>query len=412
MNKIVLGDFVEFNPQVSLKRGTEYPFVEMADLEPGNRFVKTSTKKSYSGGGARFHTNDVLFARITPCLENGKTSQFVQDIETDGFGSTEFFVLRGLQDVSVSDYVYYLTQLPSLRKEAEKSMYGASGRQRVNKNAFLGIKVLEMPLKEQHATVAILSRYDFLIQNNNKRIKILEEMAQAIYTEWFVNFRFPGHENVKFVDSELGKIPEGWCINNLSEMCSIISRGPSLNYNNGTIPVINQKCVRNSEIELEDVLLARPLSKNKEDLYLNKYDILINSMGVGTLGRVSRNLSIDTKMIIHNCITVLRPNKKNNPGFLYYTVNGLQNLFINISTGSTGQTSLKKSDVERVPVVAPKPELAINFWSKIRPAWDLIGSLKKTNITLKNTRDLLIPKLISGEIDVSKLDIDVEEEND
>lgn len=128
-------DFVEINPKVALKKGIEYSFVEMKDLSDENKFVTPSQKRPLSGG-SRFENNDTLFARITPCLENGKIAQ-VKELENGvGFGSTEFLIFRGKKGVSNTDFVHYLSLSDEVRSFAEQNMVGTSGRQRVSWQAF------------------------------------------------------------------------------------------------------------------------------------------------------------------------------------------------------------------------------------------------------------------------------------
>ena len=257
----------------------------------------------------------------------------------------------------------------------------------------------------------MLSAYDELIEINNRRIEILEEMAEAIYKEWFVHFRYPGYEKVKMVDSEVGKIPEGWKIKELSAVTEFISRGPSLQYvKEGGIPVLNQKSIRNEKIQLEAIKYAKELSKQNEKYYVKISDILINSMGVGTLGRVARNLHIKNKMIIHNCITVLRAKETIiDKNLLFYRVRDNKNYFENIGMGTTGQTSLKLKDIKKLKILIPPIDIQV----KVKHLFDYSSSLKglyqEINENLKETRDMLLPKLISGKIDVSDLDIKVEE---
>jgi len=190
-------DFVEINPRVRLNKGSIYPFVAMEIVTPGSRYVKTKITREYTGGGgSKFCLGDTLFARITPCLENGKIAQFRWDQDQEGFGSTEFFVFRARDNVSIPPFVYYLASTEIIRGPAVKSMTGASGRQRAELKAIENIEIPLVTIPVQHKISYILSAYDDLIENNLKRIKILEEMAQMIYREWFVNFRFPGHEKV------------------------------------------------------------------------------------------------------------------------------------------------------------------------------------------------------------------------
>ena len=119
---MIFSDFVLLNPVVSLKKGDEYPFIAMEALTSGRRYVHVDEKRVYTGGGAKFQSGDTLFARITPCLENGKIAQFKAPDKFLGFGSTEFFVFRNRQGISDPGYVFYLALSDILRKPAEKSM--------------------------------------------------------------------------------------------------------------------------------------------------------------------------------------------------------------------------------------------------------------------------------------------------
>ncbi len=203
-------ELVEINPRVKIDKERKYPFVEMSVVKPNRRYVQANQHRVFKGGGTKFQHGDVLFARITPCLENGKIVQYQNSGKQDAFGSTEFFVFREIPGVSDAGFVYYLAKSDVLRKPAEKSMSGTSGRQRADLESIINIEVPSPPLPTQHKIAAILSAYDDLIENNLRRIKILEEMAQNLYREWFVKFRFPGHQNTRLVDSPLGKIPAGW----------------------------------------------------------------------------------------------------------------------------------------------------------------------------------------------------------
>lgn len=200
------GDLVEINPAVQLDRGKVYPYVEMADVTPGNGFVSPNEKRVYKGGGSRFQSEDTLFARITPCLENGKIAKFRYTKGQPCFGSTEFFVFRSKPNVSDSTYVFYLAQSRIIRDSAEKSITGATGRQRVILSSVEDIRVPAFPLPTQRKIADILSTYDELIEINQQRIALLERTGREIYREWFVRLRFPGYENTKVVDG----VPDGW----------------------------------------------------------------------------------------------------------------------------------------------------------------------------------------------------------
>jgi len=127
---MIFCDFAYINPKVSLQKGEVYPFIEMEDVTPGNRYITACKTREYKGGGSRFQSNDIIFARITPCLENGKIAQVKGKDGEKYFGSTEFFVFRAKEGISDSGFLFYLSYSDIIRKPAEKSMYGASGRQR------------------------------------------------------------------------------------------------------------------------------------------------------------------------------------------------------------------------------------------------------------------------------------------
>ena len=152
---------------------------------------------------------------------------------------------------------------------------------------------------------------------------------------------------------------------------------------------------------MQAVQYAEPISEKKAHLYLQPRDILINSMGVGTLGRVSRNLSIVEPTIIHNCITVVRP-KAGEPtkAFLFYHLRECQEHFESLGVGSTGQTSLRTETIENVECAFPPLSLLVAFEKIVSPMWDQLGILKRQISNLRRTRDLMLPRLLTGQIDL------------
>jgi type I restriction enzyme, S subunit len=178
-------DFINLNPSVKIPKGIKVSFVEMKDLENGKRFCEPSQKRDLSGG-SRFENNDTLFARITPCLENGKICQVRNLDDGIGFGSTEFHVFREKQNISNSDFIYYLSRCPDVRDHAEINLDGTSGRQRVPRQAFDDL-ILNLPhLPEQKAIASILSSLDDKIDLLHRQNTTLEKMAETLFRQWFV----------------------------------------------------------------------------------------------------------------------------------------------------------------------------------------------------------------------------------
>lgn len=262
------GDKICCNPTVKLKKQESYPVIDIDKITPGYKAVRSVASIEYTGqGGAKFQDHDVLFARITPCLENGKMA--IADTEgQNGIGSTELFVFRGIDGVSDTDYVYYLLCMKHIRQLAANSMTGASGRQRADLDFIKRIQWDFPDIEMQKKIASVLSAYDNLIEVNNKRIKVLEQIAENLYKEWFVRFRFPGHEKADFENG----IPKGWRHGRISEFYTTSSGGtPSREldeyYVDGTIPWIKtgelQDCLLiDTEERITEVAVSQPRIKN------------------------------------------------------------------------------------------------------------------------------------------------------
>ena len=271
---IRFGDFVEVNPRIRLEKGKEYPYIEMADVTPGNGFVSAQKKRVYKGGGSRFQSDDTLFARITPCLENGKIVRCRHTSNEPCFGSTEFFIFRGKPNVSDSTYVFYLALSPIIRDPAVKSMTGASGRQRAILSSVEDVHVPAYSLPTQRKIASVLSAYDDLIENNTRRIKILEDMAQTLYQEWFVHFQFSGHENVPMVESALGPIPRKWKIGEFGDIVENVKEKVKPGKHLSHLPYVPIDCIPRRSVSLVE---QKPSSEAKSSLMLDVTSFSSNS---------------------------------------------------------------------------------------------------------------------------------------
>ncbi len=165
--KVVASEFIEFNPKETLKKGTIAPKISMDVLAPFKRKVSSYSQEPYNGG-TKFRNQDTIMARITPCLENGKTSMVdILPEDTVGFGSTEYIVFRARSGISDSKFVYYLACSNVIRDIAIKSMVGSSGRQRVQQSVVNNIEFMAPNLEEQKRIAAVLSSLDDKIELNN-----------------------------------------------------------------------------------------------------------------------------------------------------------------------------------------------------------------------------------------------------
>ncbi|WGH85735.1 restriction endonuclease subunit S [Auritidibacter ignavus] len=182
MSRVTLGEAFVLNPTVKLSKGTHAPFVDMASLVPFTRDVSAAQEKPY-GGGMKFCDGDVLMARITPSLENGKTSVYraaANQRNAPAFGSTEFIVIRGKEGISSTSFAYYLFTSPEIRDYAIGSMNGSSGRQRVQFDSLASFEIDLPELQEQRSIAATLGALDDKIESNRRAINSIFKIVTAM----------------------------------------------------------------------------------------------------------------------------------------------------------------------------------------------------------------------------------------
>ena len=385
-----------FPPKIKMKKGEFYPFIPMENLDGGYKYVKPQEEKQLKGGGAKFEEGDTLFARITPCLQNGKIAQAKSLGGKPAFGSTEYFVFRGIEGVSDSDFIYYLSKTLRFRGNAENSMVGASGRQRADAGFVRSLKVTIPPLPTQRKIATILSAYDDLIENNLKRIKLLEEKAQLTYEEWFVRLKFPGHETTP-INEETG-LPEGWEKVKLVDCCNLtMGQSPKsefYNYQGEGLPFHQG---------VKDYGFRFPTNSSWStagNRIAEENSILFSVRA--PVGRL--NIAIE-KLIIGRGLASIN-HKKGWNSFLLYQ---LQKIFFedNLMGGGAIFSSVTKKDVEGIKIVQGTEELTNRFNDFASDIDNSIKTLTKQNQLLKEARDILLPRLMTGIIDVEKMNLEI-----
>jgi type I restriction enzyme, S subunit len=378
--------------------------VPMEAISPGLRWVRAASSREYKGGGARFADGDVLFARITPCLENGKIAQFRGLPGEPAWGSTEFVVFRSRADVSDPAYIYYLALTPTVRDPAKASMSGASGRQRADRGVIEATPVPAPPLHVQRKVSTVLSAYDELIENNRRRVEVLEKMTKALFAEWFVHHRFPGHEDVAIVDSSLGPVPDGWEPVTIADAIDLnprvrLPRDEEFRFvQMGSLVegsmVIDGYEIRSgpsgSRFRNGDTLLARitPSLENGKTGFVQF--LLEGEVACGS-----------TEFIVMRSRTVT-------PEFVYLLARteDFRGLAVKSMVGASGRQRVQESSISKYRFAHPDSPTLQRFRDVVSPMFRMVQNLVDQNSNLRATRDLLLPKLVSGEIDVSELDID------
>lgn len=405
--KVKLGDVIEFNPKETLKKNDIAKKIPMDALTPFTRKIDYFELSEFKGG-TKFKNNDTLMARITPCLENGKTS-FVDVLEENevGFGSTEYFVLRAKEEEILPKYLYYLSISKKLRSAVIKSMTGTSGRQRAQKESLLNFQIFLPNITDQKKILGLLDSLDTKIELNNQMITTLEEVASALFKRWFVDFEFPDENGNpykssggKMIDSELGEIPEEWKVKKISEVSDVkIGKTP---------PRKESKWFSKSE-GLKWVSIA-DLGKTKLYVMNTKEKLTLEAIDKKRVNVIPKNtvllsfkltvgrLAITTEDTVTNEAIASFINSEVSVEFLYLYLKEFR--FETLGNTSSIATAINSKIIRNIPLLIPKNRCEEQFLEIILP---LFVNLKKCvfeNNSLEELRDSLIPKLLSGEIEV------------
>lgn len=375
-----------FPPKIKMKKGEKYPFIPMENLDGGYKYVKPVMEKQLNGGGAKFEEGDTLFARITPCLQNGKIAQVKELGGKPAFGSTEYFVFRGIKGLSDSDFIYYLSKTLRFRGNAENSMVGASGRQRADAGFVRSLKVSIPPLPTQRKIASILSAYDDLIENNFKRIKLLEEKAQLTYEEWFVRMKFPGHETTP-INEETG-LPEGWERKYFKDI---------LNFKTGKLD--SNALVENGLFDF--YTCAKEVYKTDTFCFEGEAVLLGGNNATGDFALFYANDKFDAYQRTY----IVTSQLKNVPlVYIFFYLKKLLPYFQIVSSGASTKFLTMKI-LNKTKIILPSDDILKQYLLIVKPCFHIVLELQKQNQLLKEARDILLPRLMTGMIDVEKVTI-------
>lgn len=262
--------------------------------------------------------------------------------------------------------------------------------------AALNRVVIRHPSYDTQSRIAgVLSAYDKLIENNRRQIKLLEEAAQRLYKEWFVDLRFPGHETTPIHNG----IPEGWKRTTVGQSSSLVSRGVTPAYaDDSNELVLGQRCVRNNLVDLSFARHHKPKKPNEK--WLKKWDVLINSTGTGSLGRTAQFWLDNNNVVVDSHITIIRAQQREVAAYLGQWAFSNEAMLEALHTGSTGQTELPRDRVANCHVLIPDNGLLDLFYTLIEPMTMRIVAAQQQIVAAREARDRLLPKLMSGEIEV------------
>lgn len=385
-----LSDIADFNPRETIKKGAIAKKIPMDVLRPFYRDIPYYVEEGFSGG-TKFRNGDTIMARITPCLENGKTAQvsILNDGEV-GFGSTEYIVFRAKEGIADKDYLYYLVCSPEVREPAIKSMVGSSGRQRVQTDVVKNLEIDVPPLIEQEKIGSFLKAFDDKIALNDRINKNLEQQAQAYFDELFVVNADPN-----------------WSECTLSDISSVVAGGtPSKSkpeyYADQGIAWITPKDL--------SVNKSKFISHGENDISeLGFSKSSAAKMPAGTILFSSR-APIGYIAIAQNEVTTNQgfksviPNENISTAYMYFLLKNLLPTIEGMASGSTFK-EISGAAMKSVPTVMPDADTIQLFSSFCEPVFNEQEILEAENQRLSALRDSLLPKLMSGELYVSNIEL-------
>ena len=400
-----LSEIAYINPRESIGKGVVAKKVSMDKLQPFCRDVPEFVFEEYKGG-AKFRNNDTIMARITPCLENGKIAKVsILDNDEMGFGSTEYIVFRAIEGVSDADFLYYLICSPLVRNPAIKSMVGSSGRQRVQTDVVANLDIELPPLDEQRKIGELLKTFDDKIKLNNAINNNLEQQAQALFKEWFID----NPENIY------------WSVGTFRELIQSTLNGDWGKETPTGNNIEKVYCIRGADIpEVKAGNKGKMptryiLPKNLANKKLEAGDIVVEISGGSPTQSTGRCTAItqslldryDSSMVCTNFCKAIKP-KNGYSLFVYYYWQYLyeKSVFFSYENGTTGIKNLDFTGfIETEPIIVPPFYKVQAFDDYCKSIFNQVFANGKQSEQLASLRDTLLPRLMSGELDVSDIDI-------
>lgn len=375
--------------------GAEYPFLTPSDIDGVARYVEP--ERFLSPEGRDYQQRLLLPARTVCVVCIGATIGKVCMTGRPSFSNQQINSVIVNDDEHDPFFVYHL--MTTLRDEL-KSNAGGAATPIINKTAFSGIEVSVPPLPVQQRIAGILSVYDELIENSQRRIKILEMMARALFREWFVHFRFPGHESVPSVPSPLGDIPQGWVVKRVPDCIDI---NPRVSVpRDGEKPFVPMSCLSNDSMLISNIETRGGNSgskfQNGDTLFARITPCLEN----GKTGFVQFLPDSHPAGFGSTEFIVLR-SRTLTPEFVYLLARSdeFRGVAIKSMSGATGRQRVQEKCFDDLQIVLPPRALLDQFSTVVRESFRLIYKLHLQIQNLRCTRDLLLPRLLSGQFDLS-----------
>ena len=343
---------------------------------------------------------DVIIATVGShpnLIESAAGRSCIVNSQVEGFYLNQNAVCVRTKDKKVlsQKYLGYLCKCADFQHYIQSRGRGAANQMRIAISSIREYSFTLPDIENQQYIADTLSAYDDLIENNQKQIKLLEEAAQRLYKEWFVDLRFPGYENTKIVDG----VPEGWSESTVSEVSAVLRRGISPKYNEKARGiVINQKCIRQAIVSYDEARTQE--KKYPVELELRESDVAICSTGAGTLGRVGQIFEVKENTTLDSHVTLIRANEKVGQQYLFWSLKMKQDYLMNAGRGSTNQLELSRETIGSCEILMPERKIAEQVEKNFVAIHDKMKECSMRIARLREVRDLLLPKLMSGEVEV------------
>jgi type I restriction enzyme S subunit len=369
--------------------GGAHPFIQTGDIKHAGLYI-TEYQQTYSEAGLE---QSRLWPAGTLCITIAANIADTAILALDACFPDS--VIGFIPDEHKADarFMKYLFDA-SIQRRVQQFTQGAT-QDNLSQEKLLSIEFAVPSVAEQQRIASVLSAYDDLIENNRRRMALLEQAARLLYDEWFVRLRFPGHEHARIVDG----VPEGWERKAISELTVFLNRGITPLYNDDAEGlVINQKCIRDGRLDLSSV---RHQSRQfKPDRQVRPGDVLVNSTGEGTLGRIAQVLAPVPNCTVDTHVTIVRPMADLGTHYFGQALLAWEPQFSTMGRGATNQTELSRHQIGAAEILVPLRSLVLRFGEIAEPAFRQVSVLMEQNQKLRAARDLLLPRLMSGEIEV------------
>lgn len=299
------------------------------------------------------------------------------------------------EDILLQEFIYYALQEKSFYEEAVSHATGAA-QPDLSHGAFNSIQIYLPPIESQRKITNILNAYDILIENNKKQIKLLEEAAERLYRKWFVDLHFPGYENTEIIDG----VPEGWKKQKISEFGEIITgKTPSTTkeqYYGGNIPFVKIPDMHNCVYPIvTEFTLTTEGANTQKNKFIPKNGIMVSC--IATVGLV--NIAIETCQTNQQINSIVL-NDEQDLYYTYFTMKRLKALLEGVGSNGATMTNVNKTKFGNLEVLYPGNNLRKDYFDYCKPIFEKIYALSIGVHKLSQVRDGLLPKLMSGEIEV------------